>query len=252
MNKKDKRKGPLPLKGIALKKNISGAPQSKKTKKSQQLRSPTIKQSLAASNSINITQQDCEPYPLEEIINLIEHVSPPNTSGIGRQPIFRTNIWPIAPGGSIPTYKPVDIVKALVAFMMSNKPLKECLKTYNVGEISFRTRVLRDYPEARDLFELSRTRKPEAYIDTAQEIIMAEIPDKYYEVTKTGERLSGAAVQHINNQTNFNIKRAQMAERRAFNEKVEVKVDFEIKARAKDIDLAEFANVPLKDLSSML
>lgn len=252
MNKKDNTKKKQPLKGVTIKKKVTLAPQSKKTKKTQQLRSPTIKQSLVASDKINITQEDCEPYPLKEVLSLIDHVAPPNTTGIGRQPIFRTNIWPIAPGGAMPTYKPIDIVKALMAFMMSNISLKDTLKQFGVGEISFRARVLKDYPEARVLFEVSRTRKPEAYIDKAQEVMMGKIPNAYYEITKTGERLSGAGIQHINNQTNFNVKMAQMAERRAFNEKIELKVDFEVVARAKDVDLAEFANVPLKDLSSML
>ncbi len=252
MNKKDQTKKKQPLRGKRLKKTITGAQPAKKTKETQQVRSPTVKQSLVASNVINITEEQCSPYSLEEVTALINLVAPPNITGIGRQPIFRTNEFYNEAGGSLPMYKPVDVMKALMAFMNSDISLTKACKLYSINEHTFRASYLRDYPEVRTMFELSRTRKPEAFINKAQEVMMGKIPDRFYEETKTGERLSGAGIQHINNKTNFNVKMAQMAERRAFNEKIELKVDFEVVARAKDVDLAEFANVPLKYLSSML
>lgn len=241
-----------PLKGKRIPKSLENCKRAKKTREKQRLTSPTVSASKKLQ-AINLTEDDCKPYSLKEITSIIDLVAPPNTTGKGRQPIFRTNTFPMKPnGGNEHTFKPVQVIKVLVAYMTTTNNINKCCKMFGVSEMILRTRLMRSYPEVRKLWELSLTHKPQAYGDKAQEIIMGEIPEEYFEETKFGKRLSSSGVQHLNNQTQFNLKMAQITERRAFNEKTELKIDFEIQKKADPIDIEEYKKVSLEDLASLL
>ena len=243
-----------PLKGIKIKKKISSSSLAKKTKENQAFTAPTVALSKKLAAVINISQKDCLPFDVEEVKAIIDLIAPPNTTGIGRQPIFRTNEWPIPPsGGAVPLFKPVKVMIALMAFMYSTKTLNEALKEQNISESIFRAKIIRDYPEAALMYDLACARKADAYMDKAQEVMMGEIPEEYFEEGRNGtRRLTAAGIQHINNQTSFMTKRAQMQERRAYNDKSEAKVIFEVNTRSEAVDLEQYKNVPIADLASLL
>ena len=243
-----------PLKGIKIKKKVRSSTLAKKTNENQALTAPTVALSKKLAAVINITQKDCDPFDIEEVKAIIDLIAPANTTGIGRQPIFRTNQWPIPPaGGAVPLFRPVKVMVALLAFMYSTKTLNEALTEQNISESIFRAKIIRDYPEANLMYDLACARKADAYMDKAQEVMMGEIPAEYFEEGRNGtKRLTAAGIQHINNQTSFLTKRAQMQERRSYNDKSESKVIFEVNTRSEAVDLDQYKNVPIADLASLL
>lgn len=95
-------------------------------------------------------------------------------------------------------FSPNDVHKALLLYEATNKNITECLSCCGV-DVAAWYKVLRDYPEVDQRYELARSRKADIYQAESISVFLPEKPPEWAKDIdiRGGEKWSNAAIQYL-------------------------------------------------------